>query len=167
MSSSNGTSSRRNGPSGVMAVDTCSTHAHGIPEKKAEQAVRTSTSLRAEAAFRDWSRVPPSERPLIAHRAAHARVLFQLLRDHEVSRAWFALQIGVDAKQVHKMLKGEVSIPVTISSCMPNEMRADYIERLGAIDGINKPSLQDRIDRLDKSGLLDALTRITAALGAK
>lgn len=150
-----------------MAVDACSAHAHGTPENMAEQADRTSTSLRAEAAFRDWSRVPPSERPLIAHRAAHAKVLFQLLRDHQVSRAWFALQIGVDAKQVHKMLKGEVGIPVTISSCMPHEMRADYIERLGAIDGINKPSLQDRIDRLDKAGLLDALARITVALGAK
>lgn len=97
------------------------------------------------------------------HRAAHARVLFELLRDHQCSRAWFALQLGVDAKQVQKMLKGEIGIPVTVMSCMPPDMRADYLERLGDA----RPSLQDRIDRLDKAGLLDALSRITTALGAR
>lgn len=133
----------------------------------AAQADRTSTSLRAEAAFRDWSLVSPSERPLVKHRSAHAQLLFRLLKDHEVSRAWFALQIGVDAKVVHKMLKAEIPIPSTISSCMPVEMRADYIERLGELDGGSVSSLNDRIAKLDKAGLLDALTRITAALGSK
>ena len=150
-----------------MAVKACSVHAHCPPEKLAEQTERTSTSLRAADAYRDWSLVPPSERPLVAHRAAHARMLFNLLRDHQCSRAWFALQIGVDAKQVHKMLKAEIGIPVTVSSCMPSDMRADYIERLGALDGGSPPTLQDRINRLDKAGLLDALSRITVALGSK
>lgn len=65
------------------------------------------------------------------------------------------------------MLKAEIQIPSTVSSCMPVAMRTDYLERLGALDGIAPASLQDRIDRLDRAGLLDALSRITVALGAK
>lgn len=65
------------------------------------------------------------------------------------------------------MLKAEISIPSQVSSCMPVEMRVDYLERLAVLDGAMRPSLQDRISRLDKAGLLDALARITVALGAK
>lgn len=143
------------------AVGPCSVHVHPLPEKRAEQTERTGESVKAETAYRDWSLVPPSERPLVKHRAAHARVLFELLRDHAVSRSWFALQIGLNEKQVRKMLKAEISIPSQVSSCMPLEMRTDYLERLAVIDGASRPTLQDRIDSLDLAGAIDAQRRIT------
>ena len=155
------------GPRTTRAVDACSTHAHGTTDIRAVQAARTEESVTAENAYRDWSIVPVVDRPLAKHRAAHARVLFELLRDHQTSRSWLACVVGVNEKQVRKMLKGEVPIPAAIASCMPTDMRIDYLERLIELDGGTRPTLQDRIARLDKAGLLDALALITVALGSK
>lgn len=137
------------------AVDPCSTHAHETTEIRAE---RTETSVTAEAAYRDWSSVAPSERPMAKHRAEHARMLFELLRDHATSRTWFAMVLGVNEKQVRKMLKGEAPIPSTVIACMPAEMRVDYLERLGALQ---PPSLADRFARLDLMGALEAQRQLT------
>ncbi len=132
---------------------------------RAEQ--RTDQSLRAEKAFRDWSKEPEIDRPLVKHRAAHVRALAEWMDEHGVSKCRLADLLGVNEKQVRKMLKGEVTIPGEVSSCIPKSLRQDYLDRLAEIDGGCAPGIDSAISRLDKAGLLDALTRITAALGKR
>jgi hypothetical protein len=159
-----GESQQQKRPEQGRPVDACSIHAHQTTDIRAE---RTETSIVAEDAYRDWSRVSPAERPIAKHRAAHAKVLFDILRDHETSRVWLALILGVNEKQVRKMLRAEIPIPTTVAACMPTSMRTDYLERLASLDGTARPSLQDRIDRLDRDGLVAALGLITSALGKR
>ena len=79
--------------------------------ERAGQPSRTETSVRAEQAYRDWTNEAPCERPLAAARGPHAKTLYAVLRDHKVSQTRFAQMVGVDEKQVRKMLDGRVSIP--------------------------------------------------------
>jgi hypothetical protein len=86
---------------------------------------------------------------------------------HGVSKCRLADWLGVNEKQVRKMLKQESGIPSELSSCVPKSLRQDYLDRLAEIDGGIAPGISARIAKLDKAGLLDALQRITVALGAK
>jgi len=123
--------------------------------------------VRAERAFRDWAKEPEADRPLVKHRANHIRALREWMDEHGVSKCRLADMLGVNEKQVRKMLKGEATIPGEVSSCIPKSLRADYLARLAELDGGTPATLQQQIDRLDAAGLLDALTRITAAMGAR
>lgn len=133
-----------------------------------EQPSRTDESHRAERAFQDWSQVPEADRPLQRHRAAHARVLSEWMTAHGISKSRFADMLGVDEKQVRKMLKMEKTIPSEVSSCIPKSLRRDYLDRLAELDGCAAPTdIAQIISRLDKQALYDATDLITAALRSK
>lgn len=86
-------------------------------------------------------------------------MLFELLRDHETSRVWLAMVLGVHEKQVRKMLGAEISIPVTIVDCLPEPMRADYIDRLALLDG--RKRVVNDIARLSLVDAIAAQRRLT------
>lgn len=158
MSSGNVTSDAQNCPPHARA-EQCTVHAiTDCRICRAERARRTDESHRAERAFRDWSAESPADRPLQKHQAAHARVLFEWMKEHGISRCRFADMLGVNEKQVRKMLKGSATIPSAVSSCIPASLRSDYLERLGELGG---GALQDRIDRLTMAEALEASRQIT------
>lgn len=101
------------------------------------------------------------------HRAAHIRALHEWMSEHGVSKCRLADWLGVNEKRVRKMLKGEVTIPGEVSSCIPESLRQDYLDRLAEAGGGSVPGMKRTISRLDKAGLLDALALITVALGSK
>lgn len=141
------------------AVDACSVHTHALPEIRAEQTARTGESVRAESAYHDWSEAPPSERPLAAQRLAFAKILFHVLKSHGVSRLRFAAMIGVNEKQVRKMLDGRAPIPMASLGVMPTEMALDFTDAVLAMRrGEGRSSLIQRaIEELGRSRDLRAV----------
>jgi hypothetical protein len=89
-------------------------------------------------------------------------VLFEWMGDHGVSRCRLADWLGVNEKQVRKMLKGETTIPSQVSSCIPCALRQDYLDRLAELDGGAPTGLQARIDRLSMDEAADVAVRANA-----
>lgn len=123
---------------------------------RAEQATRSDASLRAEAAYRDWSAAPPAERPLVASRATTATALYAVLKDHGVSRLRFADMLGIDEKTVRQWLDGSKPIPLSAILAMPPDMGTDLYERLldARTGGARSPkraiaSLREAVARVD------------------
>ena len=86
--------------------------------------------MKAEVAYRDWSSAPPTDRPLAAQRTVLAKILFEVLKAHDVSRLRFADMIGVNEKQVRKMLDGRSPVPMAVLGVMPIEMSIDFMDRV-------------------------------------
>jgi DNA-binding transcriptional regulator YiaG len=93
-------------------------------------AERTTASLRAAEAYRDWANAPPAERPLASARSVTASALFAVLKDHDVSRARFADMLGIDEKTVRQWLDGSKPIPLAAIATMPLDMGTDLSERI-------------------------------------
>ena len=104
----------------------------GLPDHEAE---RTEQSLRAEAAYQDWSEVPDAERPLAATRGAHASALFAVLKAHRLSIVGFADKIGVNERQARKYLEARAPIPSTIFDALPAALADDLLARIRALRG--------------------------------
>jgi hypothetical protein len=134
---------------------------HASPDNPAEchfpRAERTRESVQAEQSYRDLSEMPPSQRPLAAHRLAHATALFETLRAFDVSKSRFADMIGVNEKQVRKMLEGLTPIQSTVASAMPSDMALDFLGRLTALRGGPRAGMQREIERLRTSRDLKAV----------
>lgn len=126
-------------------------------------AVRTEASQRAEAAYRDWSTQPPAERPLRAHRMTVATILFETLKAHDVTKTRFAAMLGVDKKQVRKMLDGRVPVPVDVAFAMPLDMSLDFLARIRTARGV-RSDVMGEIDRLDRKALREVRDRVLARL---
>ena len=141
------------------AVEACSVHAHRPTEIRAEH--RSLESERAETAYVDWSTAPPSDRPLAAQRPALARILFEVLKAHGVSRLRLADMIGVNEKQVRKMLDGRAPIPMATLGVLPIEMALDFMDRIVALRGGQKRSAADRMSAalaaVEREGAEDTL----------
>lgn len=82
---------------------------------------RTATSFRAETFYRNWTAVPLTERPLMAPRGAHAKALFDVLRDHSITIETGAEIIGVNVRQMRKYLEAEAPIPTTFDDALAEE----------------------------------------------
>lgn len=104
------------------------THRH--PDLGAVQNARTPASLRAEEAFHDWTAVPPSQRPLWKHRGQIADALGVVLKRHDISKNRFAMMLGVDKKQVRRMLACEQPIHIDVLFALPLEVALDFVEIL-------------------------------------
>lgn len=133
--------------------------ARGINDNTAEcrfpRAERTRESVQAEEAYH--AQLPPALRPLAAHRLEHATALYETLRAFDVSNNRFADMIGVNEKQVRKMLEGLTPIQSTITSAMPVDMALDFLGRVSALRGAVKSGMQREIDRLRKARDLRAV----------
>lgn len=146
---------------GAGAAQGCRVHAHFSTEMGAVQ--RTEASQRAETAYLDWSTQSPAARPLRAHRTAIATLLFETLKAHDVTKTRFAAMLGVDKKQVRKMLDGRVPVPVDVAFAMPLDMGLDFLARIRAARGV-RSDVMGEIDRLDKRALREVRDRVHARL---
>ena len=122
-----------------------------VAEGRFPRAERTRESVQAEQSYRDLEQVAPSQRPLAVHRAAHAAALFETLRAFDVSKNRFADMIGVNEKQVRKMLEGLTPIQTTVAAAMPSDMALDFLGRLGALRGAGRSGMQREVERLRKT----------------
>ncbi len=70
------------------------------------------------------------------------------MSEHGVSKCRLADMLGVNEKQVRKMLKSATTIPSELSSCIPRSLRQDYLDRLAELDGGAPSAMATRIGRL-------------------
>jgi len=107
----------------------------------------------AEATRRDWAETPPSDHPLNAARPAIAKHLFEVLKQHEVSRSRLAEMLGINEKTVRQWLDTSKPLPFAVVFAMPFDMAADLVRR--SID-----------TRVSASGIRGTLAVLKSALGA-
>lgn len=171
----------------VRAARACTCTEQGSPCNSSEcrfsraaQAVRSEASVRAEEAYRDWSREPDVERPLARARPTSAAALFAVLREYEVSRLRLADMLGIDEKTVRQWLAGEKPIPLAAVLAMPADMGTSLLERLvdaraggGRTVARAVPALREAVARIDvakatpaeRLQLVKALMDVQARLG--
>lgn len=151
-------------PQRARPVDSCSMHPH---ELRPEQ--RTAESLRAEQAWSDLEKTPPSRRPMAAPRASHAAALFETLRAFDVSARRLALMLDVSDRLVRKWLGGAKPVPTSAVSALPVDMALDFLDRLRALVGPGPSGMDREIERLrrmrDLEGALEAQRRIGELVG--
>lgn len=97
---------------------------------RAEQEGRSSASVRAEEAYRDWSAAPPAERPIAAGRTVAASALFTVLKEYDVSRSRLADMLAIDEKTVRQWLDGSKPIPLAAIHAMPTDMATSLSEKI-------------------------------------
>lgn len=114
--------------------------------------LRTSESMRAADTW-----CPPSERPLATSRMTSAGVLYEVLRRFDVSQNRLADMLGVNEKQIRKMLDGSASVPAGVLSLLPIDMAFDFFERVMRRRGVKSrplPAILSALDELESSNAL-------------
>ena len=135
---------------------------------------RTEASHRAETFYRNWTAVPLTERPLMAPRAAHAKVLFDVLRDYSITLETGAEIVGVNVRQMRKYLEAEAPIPTTFDDALAEdepEAASDFAARRRALRSGAAKTTADRfraaLSALERDGaspelVIEGVRRLSA-----
>lgn len=152
------------------------------------RAERSVSSVRSEAAYKDWLAVAPSDRPLSVAHAATAKHFDGLMHTHWLrgeeaySNVAVARASGIDEKHVRQWRTGEKRIPLAALLTMPPTLANAIVTWIGETRGFDRQqraltSLATALDRVDAPvraedrdevlrGLRDARDRIIARLDA-
>jgi hypothetical protein len=103
---------------------------------------RTRTSSRAEAAYRDWKAVPPSQRPLVVARRRAAPILDHILHEHWLRGDYAVSNValaerwcGVTEKTIRQWRDGEKPMPFEALLVLPPSLCDELFDALNDARG--------------------------------